>query len=282
MNIKKIFLLSLISLTILMCFFNNYNTVTVQATTGTYSVLSINDDDTVDSGDVLQIPPAAVAYAEILLTYLHPNGDPLPVYLGEGPDLNVVNLSSPHEDYIIPSHYDEYKASVSTPTVGYGEVALHIVLKGIAAPAPSPSPSTRSGIPASPICEHDLELKILAEPTKDAEGLMAYVCKKCGFVAQHQQQRYGAYVTYNLQLLDQLTNAPADATVTLTTTIWESFTQEVMCAIAERRDLTIILRYRIKGQDYQITIPAGAVVPTDVKYAGFDGYLAGLYGKEAI
>lgn len=129
-------------------------------------------------------------------------------------------------------------------------------------------------------CDHDLEWEIMKKPTKDADGLMVYKCKKCGQIIKYMP--YGSYLSFNLKAIDEITNAAEGATVIIDTLIWESFARMTMSAIAARRDLTIELRYRIDGKYYLIIIPAGAEVPDDVDFAGFNAYLAGLYGKSEV
>lgn len=151
-------------------------------------------------------------------------------------------------------------------------------------PSPSPSPSVNSATPASPtfVCDHVWELYVAEEATEDMDALMVEKCTNCGQVRAYVRSAGSAFTVFCTNVIEQVEKAVPGATITIDTELWGSFPKKVMEAIAARRDITIELTYRLEGRDYRIVIPAEANVPTDVPYAGFDGYLAGLYGKTEI
>ncbi len=131
-------------------------------------------------------------------------------------------------------------------------------------------------------CIHSWQWTAESGATETTDGVMAYTCTRCGEITDRRMGGTGetsAYAVFNQNVIGKVNQAQSGATVSVDTRIWTSFSQKVMEAIAARRDITVELTYRIKGQSLQIVIPAGAEVPADVAYAGFDGYLAGLYGK---
>ena len=137
-----------------------------------------------------------------------------------------------------------------------------------------------SGNQSSGSCQHDFEWITYVEPTPDSDGLAANKCKKCEEIKEFAPlSAYGAFQNYAVKMI---TNAKAGTTVTISTEIWTSFTKRVMEILASRRDVNLELLYTIDGKKYRIFIPADAIIPTDVPYAGFDKYLAGLFGKEEI
>lgn len=159
-------------------------------------------------------------------------------------------------------------------------------------PTPPPAPAA----PVAPVvipapvwsCVHVWEWQLVEPATASSEGLLAEKCTSCGAIGTYSSTgsvgggAYSAYTMFSAEVIEQFETVEADATVTFETELWVSLPQRVMEAIAARRDVQFELIYRLEGRDYRIVIPAGAEVPTDVPFAGFDGYLAGLYGKEEI
>lgn len=166
-------------------------------------------------------------------------------------------------DWIVINIYD-------SPSFDYG---LEVI------PYVAESTPTHSG------CSHSCEWEVQSKATETTDGIMAYVCTKCGAITDYMQGGTGhtsAFATFNQKTIEKVNNANTGDTVSINTLLWTSFTQKTMEAIAARRDLNIELTYHLAGTTYTIVIPAGAEVPTDVPYAGFDGYLAGLYGKTEV
>lgn len=131
-------------------------------------------------------------------------------------------------------------------------------------------------------CNHTCEWRTEKEATDEMDGISVYVCTKCGAVTDYMVGGTGttsAYAVFNRNSIDKISKAQAGETVSIDTQLWVSFTRQVMETIAGRRDITIELTFRVAGVDYVIIIPAEADVPTDVEYAGFEKYLAGIYGK---
>ncbi|MDL2226240.1 hypothetical protein LJB86_01085 [Deltaproteobacteria bacterium OttesenSCG-928-M10] len=96
------------------------------------------------------------------------------------------------------------------------------------------------------------------------------------------EQTLPPYQAFGKDIENQILNAEKGETIKLKTDTWTSFPDYVMKALAARRDLTLALTYKYEGAWYTTIIPAGAEVPTDVPYAGFSGYLGGLYGRTKV
>ncbi len=134
-------------------------------------------------------------------------------------------------------------------------------------------------------CTHSFEWEEETAATETADGVMAYVCTKCGAVGRRMTggtAGTSAFAVFNQNIMEEINKAQNSETLEINTGLWTSFPQKVMEAIAARRDVSLEITYRLAGKTYRIIIPAGAAVPADVEWAGFDGYLAGLYGKEEV
>lgn len=90
------------------------------------------------------------------------------------------------------------------------------------------------------------------------------------------------YNAFNKDTAETIYNAGNGETIQIHTDTWASFPSSVMEAIAARRDITVELTYKYEGTWYTTIIPAGAEVPVEVPYAGFYGYLGGLYGRTEV
>ncbi len=160
----------------------------------------------------------------------------------------------------------EYQYLSTTPTAAAGS-----------GPGPESTPEgSASG------CLHSCEWRTESEASETADGVIAYICTKCGAVTDYMKggtDRTSAYAVFNQNVIAKVNQAKAGETLQINTQLWTSFSMKVMEAIAANRNINIELTYRLAGKNYQIVIPAGAAVPADVDFAGFDGYLAGLYGK---
>lgn len=89
--------------------------------------------------------------------------------------------------------------------------------------------------------------------------------------------KFNTYVGYRIE------TAKDNEVINIFSEPWTSLKKEVLEKLAARRDVTLNITYKSPedGKRYVITIPAGAEVPTDVDYAGFDGFLTGKFGKTA-
>lgn len=87
-------------------------------------------------------------------------------------------------------------------------------------------------------------------------------------------EREQAYLT---QINNRVAKAESGATVRMNdvTTLSSDFIKE----LAARDDVTVVLEYTYMGVDYVVTIPAGGVIDTGVKWYG-PLYLAQLYGND--
>ncbi len=163
-----------------------------------------------------------------------------------------------------------------------------VLFQAIFLPAPvgsyslTPAPTDTVGPVTAAGCAHTCEWVTESPATETTDGQMAYKCTKCGAITQYRTGGTGessAYAVFNQNAIRKVQQAESGATVHIDTGIWASFSQEVMAAIAARRDVIIELTYRLGDKSWKIIIPAQAEVPADVPFAGFDGYLAGLFGK---
>ena len=132
----------------------------------------------------------------------------------------------------------------------------------------------------------DYEWVVIEEATETEEGKMAHQRVDDGRVAEYilggGTEDTSAYAVFNRNAIEKIRGTQAGETVRIETDVWSSFTREVMECIAGRRDIHVEIQYKQDDKYYLITIPANAEVPSHVEYAGFNGYLAGKYGKKEL
>ncbi len=188
---------------------------------------------------------------------------------------NIPSGSSITEDNTVPLDNTLPRWKLATIDFVYGEY-LHFIF--VAEKWPLTATTLSAG------CAHTCEWITESEASETADGMMAYQCTKCGAITDYMAGGTGstsAYAVFNKNVALKVNQAESGATLHIDTQLWTSFSKNVMAAIAARRDITVELNYRLEGKNYQIVIPAGASVPNDVDFAGFNGYLAGLYGHVA-
>jgi hypothetical protein len=129
----------------------------------------------------------------------------------------------------------------------------------------------RTAAPEAKACTHP---NIAWETTKDAtsteDGEMEYRCPDCGYV--EQRLPISGYTAFIADACKNVKNAKAGATVTISTDRWMSFHHSVIDQLQKRPDVSVDLKYRYNGKNYEILIPAGTDLSglTDSKgYAGF-------------
>lgn len=90
----------------------------------------------------------------------------------------------------------------------------------------------------------------------------------------------GTYAGFNQSVAAEVRSCAADGTVTIEAGEYVSLYRTAISAIAERPDVTLIIRFRYDNTDLQLEIPAGAHIESRIDNNGCIG-LAGLYGDYA-
>ncbi len=253
------------------------NGITAEAAPPIHSLWDLEEDDVLAGGDIIECttnvnPKTSAVHDVIVLEYTDPAG--LFVFYSER--TSVFTADGTRETLPASSSW------IVKDIQSIGGGMFYICIE------PDDSNEQDEVKPVKAVssgCGHSCQWVTEAEATETEDGVMAYVCTKCGMVTDYMSGGTGstsAYAVFNQNTIAQVNKALAGKTLSIDTPLWTSFSQKVMEAIAARRDINIILTYRLSGTTWEICIPAGAEVPTDVEYAGFDGYLAGLFGKNKL
>ena len=108
-------------------------------------------------------------------------------------------------------------------------------------------------IPAH-VCQYEWE--VVREVGADQDGLEQYFCKLCGNVqstltipASHYQVQ---------ELYTKVTGAAVGETVTYDLGSVHTVCDKLFTKLQERKDITLVITYKYKGESYRTTFPAGA------------------------
>lgn len=131
-------------------------------------------------------------------------------------------------------------------------------------------------------CSHVYDYEIVQEPLEKEDGTLAKYCIKCGTITEYQPISAMAAFLKNAE--KKIRNAEGNAVVTIETDRWLSFDQAVIRAIADRPDVTVVIKYCYQRQEYTLTIPAGTDMGKLQAEDGFYGfrYLDLILGGAAI
>lgn len=121
-------------------------------------------------------------------------------------------------------------------------------------------------------CTHVLIENILraADPSHDA--VLAKCCEKCGQVFTCFEVPNSAYAAFLAESMDKIQSAPPDSLVVIDTDRWVSFNDEVLNALGERRDLSILIKYQYQGKEQQTLIPPETDTTGFADENGFCGF----------
>lgn len=95
------------------------------------------------------------------------------------------------------------------------------------------------------------------------------------------EEMLSSYAFFLQSIIYQVEHAESGSTVEISSEIWNSLSQDVMLALAARRDINIVFTLRYNHEDYRIEIPAGTTIDTGDPYYG-PLYLGQLYGMTKI
>ena len=132
----------------------------------------------------------------------------------------------------------------------------------------APSVTTTITLPAA--CSHEYEWIVENDPTYDTTGLRVNKCKKCGSVCASQiipamKDDFGASQEYFSQKIKQ---AKAGQTITIDFGNWNTLTKTFFEELSKKRDITMVIRFRYKNQNYEFTIDKNQTIDTSLPYYG--------------
>lgn len=122
------------------------------------------------------------------------------------------------------------------------------------------------------LCEHILTENILREADPAHDAVSAECCQKCGHVFSCFEIPNSAYSAFLRQSAEKIRNAPLNGLLIIETDRWVSFNKDVLDAMAARRDLSILIKYRFKGREQQTFVPPEADVSGFADENGFCGF----------
>lgn len=129
-------------------------------------------------------------------------------------------------------------------------------------------------------CNHRaVELRTVRETTATQDGIRAWFCVDCD--EKLSEEMLSSYAFFLQSIIYQIEHAESGSTVEISSEIWNSLSQDVMLALAARRDINIVFTLRYNHEDYRIEIPAGTTIDTKDAYYG-PLYLGQLYGMTKI
>lgn len=120
-------------------------------------------------------------------------------------------------------------------------------------------------------CIHDPDYAIVRPATAASDALAAYQCTICGEVLDYMEVPNSSYAAFLKEAVLAIQNARTEEVV-INTDRWVSFNQTVLQAIAQRPDVTVIIRYQYQKEACEVTIPAGADVSALADENGFCGF----------
>ena len=119
----------------------------------------------------------------------------------------------------------------------------------------------------------------LKEPTETQEGELVYKCSLCGDITARQP--ISSYDYYIYKCIGRIRDAKAGDTVTFSSRCWNSYSKAFFEELAERRDITVKIRFTYKQRNYEMTIAPDKTIDTSCKYYG-PLKLMELYGASEV
>ena len=104
------------------------------------------------------------------------------------------------------------------------------------------------------VCQYEWE--VVREVGADQDGLEQYLCKLCGNVQSTLTIPASQYQVQ--ELYTKVTGAGEGETVTYDTGMVHTVCDKLFTKLQQRKDVTLVITYQYKGENYRTTFPAGA------------------------
>lgn len=206
----------------------------------TYKDSVLQKGDTLYEGDIINISQTA------LTVYKYDMSAENSLFNGfDISDIRYYSVVAPAPGY---ANW-KVKSTVYTESGGWYQIILE---NGDTAPAPVPVSSSENH--TSP-CSHTYEWVTLTTPTEDASGEEVYRCTKCGDISEKRELSAFSYQEEKFNGFIQ--NVKANDTLTYDCKRWTCFYDYEIKKMAERPDVTYVLKFEYKNKKYELTIPAG-------------------------
>ena len=128
-------------------------------------------------------------------------------------------------------------------------------------------------------CNHHYEWEVEKEPTETQDGELVYKCSLCGDI--NARQPLSSYDYFIYKCMGKIRDAKAGDTVTFSSRCWNSYSKAFFEELAERRDITVKIRFTYKQRNYEMTIAPDKTIDTSCKYYG-PLKLMELYGASEV
>ncbi len=120
------------------------------------------------------------------------------------------------------------------------------------------------------ICDHNYEWMVENEPTEYETGLLVEKCTKCGNIRSSQvipaiKDDYGRCM---YERTKQILRAKSGQTITVDIGYWDSLPKSFFEALANKRDITVKVKFMYKGKHYEFMIAPGQTIDTSLDYYG--------------
>ncbi len=133
-------------------------------------------------------------------------------------------------------------------------------------------PGDEMGLSGEGSCPHSLEEVTYLEATPCQDGVLEERCETCGQVFGRTQVPNSAYSVFLKEAADRIMAAAPGEQAVIQTDRWMSFDERVLDAMAERRDISILVQFRYQGVKRQVLIPETSDVSGLGDENGFCGF----------
>ena len=121
------------------------------------------------------------------------------------------------------------------------------------------------------------------EPTEYETGLLVEKCTKCGNIRSSQvipaiKDDYGRCM---YERTKQILRAKSGQTITVDIGYWDSLPKSFFEALANKRDITVKVKFMYKGKHYEFMIAPGQTIDTSLDYYGPEKLIQ-LYGATIV
>lgn len=203
---------------------------------------------TLSGGDIIKVDPCGT----------------LQIILGA----TTVEIEDNHREYTVPDGSYNYAIVKGEDEYGYD-----IGILTLNPQAPAVAREEKS-------CSHGGKYsKVIKEPTETEDGIIGWFCEKCD--EKLYEEYMSSYAYFLKSIIEKINKAEVGSTVEISSKVWNSLSQDVMLAMAARRDINVVMTLRYQHEDYRYNIPAGTAIDTADKYYG-PMYLGQLYGMTKL
>lgn len=242
---------------------------------------------TIDSGSIYAEGSSCGIEADNDITI---NGGSVEAYCQGSPEFNIAMMAGGDNAGIININsgsilspqggqvgsYSQAPANIKYVLDASGNIADHVIIG-------STSQDSKGSAVTGKACEHNYEWIVENEPTEDETGLFVEKCTKCGNIRATQvipaiKDDYGRCM---YERTKQILRAKSGQTITVDIGYWDSIPKSFFEALANKRDITLKVKFMYKGKLYEFTVAPGQTIDTSCDYYGPEKLIE-LYGAKEV